>query len=140
MANNPISRDHTLVRYCPFSSLNEAGEPTSSSFSLRQNEQYLSVNCLQLTGEIDLHRQLSAARNDLQLGLSLGAQACLATLGVDNVIEHVYRNTWDQRELAVLHEPPPHSHGGIHNMRMDDLEVEDLIAECVQAVYPAREP
>lgn len=138
MNGDPISGGHTIVRYCRYETLDEDGYPTSSSFSLRPTESYLSVNCLQLTDRDETQHQLDQVRIDLQIDLALGAQASLATLIVETVVHNVLENTPDSRELSVLHEPPPDSHCGVYNMREDDIDVEDLIAECILAVYPAR--
>lgn len=138
MKGDHISGSNTIARYCPFSSLDESGNPTSSSFSLRKKERFLSVNSLQLAGGDSLWQQLSQVRLDLESVLQLGAQARLATLHVETTLEHVLENSVDQRQLDVLHEPPPHSHCGIYNTHEDDLDVEILISECVNGHYPAR--
>ena len=137
MRGDPIHGSNTIARYCPFNSLDESGKPTSSSFSLRKDEPYLSANSLELAGGESLLQQLDRVRIDLETVLQLGAQARIATLNVDTVLEHVFEDSEDQRRLKVLHEPPPDSHCGIHNTREDDLLVEVLISECVNGIYPA---
>lgn len=138
MRGDPIPENYNVARYCGNSTLDENGDPSSSSFSLRKGETYLSVTCLELAGGDSTLDQLNNVRISLSQNLNLGANACLAILGVEFLIKHVLSESSDQRRLSVLHEPPPEPHCGIHNIKEDDMLVEALLAECVSVIHPAK--
>jgi len=47
MSNLKIEDEHHVCRYCKPSSMGEDGLPLTSAFTLRTNEEYLSVNWLE---------------------------------------------------------------------------------------------
>ena len=86
MIGDPLSPDYSVARYCKPSTFDN-GAPSSGSFSLRPDEEYLSVFCLQLTGEVELLKQQDCVRQALaETGFVLGKNALFATLKVGEIL------------------------------------------------------
>lgn len=128
-------QDH-ISRYCRPKTLQEDGQPSRTSFMLRPNEEFLSVNWLEYFNLPNRQAQITQVRRVIRL--TLQATAKIAVLNVGGILDRVYRNS--DQVLAVLHEPEQDdpSHSGIHGYRHEDDWVADLIAEEVRETYPAR--
>jgi hypothetical protein len=141
MTGEPLSDSEHIARLCGFASLDEDGAPTGASFMLRQNEEYLSVNWLDLLSLVDRHSQIHELRHVLVgKGMTLGATAKLAVHQVGALRDYVRQRSEDNRDLKVLREPLANddSHCGIFGLRPDASKIADLIAEIVEDTYPAR--
>ncbi len=139
MSGDPVPDQDNISRYCKPKTLGKDGRPSRTSFMLRQDEDYLSVNWLEYFGDIGQEAQLDQIRRHITL--SLAATGKFAILNVGRTLERVHTNS-DKQNVAVLHEPTPEdrSHSGIHGYSYEDDLVADLIAEAVQETYPTREP
>lgn len=122
------NQDH-ISRYCRPKTLQEDGQPSRTSFMLRPNEEFLSVNWLEYFDLRDRQAQITQVRQVIRL--TLQATAKIAVLNIGGILDRVHRNS--DRVLAVLHEPEQDdpSHSGIHGYRHEDDLVADLIAEQV---------
>ena len=131
-------KDH-ISRYCKFTSLVN-DQPSGTSFMLRTDDEYFSVNWLEYFGLKDCQEQMSQVRQNIKLNLA--PRGKFAVLNVGNVINYVRENGPDNRVLSVFHEPEEDdpSHSGIHGYGFEDDWVADLIAEVVQETHPAKEP
>jgi hypothetical protein len=137
--------DH-VARYCGGASIHEDGRIDGGVFRLRKldgkPEPYLSVNWLEYLEPSDRAKQLDALRTTFQQKprFKVGSSARFAVHNVGDLRAYVRANSPDQRELSVLHEPDldDASHCGVYGLAMDDDLVADLIADIVQAIYPAK--
>jgi hypothetical protein len=130
-------QDH-VSRYCKPKTLGEDDQPSRTSFMLRPDDDYLSVNWLEYFGDIGRQEQLTEIRRHITL--TLAATGKFAILNVGKALQHV-RTHSDKRNVAILHEPIPEddSHSGIHGYSHEDDLVADLIAEVIQETHPAKE-
>ncbi|SDW87679.1 hypothetical protein [Thiocapsa roseopersicina] len=137
--------DH-VARYCGGASIHEDGRVDGSVFRLRKfdgkPEPYLSVNWLEYLEPSDRSKQLDALRTAFQQkpSFKVRSSARFAVHNVGALRGYVRTNSPDQCELSVLHEPDldDDSHCGVYGLPMDDDLVADLIADIVQATYPAK--
>lgn len=125
--------DH-ISRYCAPKTMID-GQPTRTSFMLKEKDKFLSVNWMEYFGDISRKAQLTKIRE--HIALSLAASGLFAILNVGEIISQVERNS--EKELAVLHKPTPDdpSHSGVSGYGYEDDLVADLIAEVVLKTYPA---
>jgi len=137
--------DH-VSRYCGGAQVKPDGTPSGKAFRLRMlrdgPEPYLSVNWLEFLEKADRTGEIEEIRQVLSRKLRLGSRAKIAVLNVGETVDHVHRNSEDRRVLRVSHEPetnpPDPSHSGIHNLRLDDELIAELIAQTIKKVYPAK--
>ncbi len=143
MKDDPLPDADHISRYCPGSSL-ENGEITGSSFLLRPDDEYLSVNCLERLEKQDREAEISEVRQVLSTKLRLGSTAKIAVMNVGEIKDHVHRNSPDRRDLRILHRPdePPNfpdpAHSGIFDTVVDEQLIAELIAETVKETFSAR--
>ena len=118
---------------------------TGAAFSLRPElgEKYLSVNWLEYFVKGDLEKAVKSVRQtfiDKKFTLTAGAR--FVVLNVLKVREHVKKETPDNINLSILHEPSfsDPSHSGIFGIPKNDMLVEELIAETINEgdIFPAR--
>lgn len=131
--------DH-VCRLCGATKCDE-GRPVGAAFMPRPRDLYLSTNWLESTGAATRGEQLATIRQHLtNKGMSLLANARLAVLHLQTVIDHVRFNAPDGRTLAAHHEREPSdpSHAGIYGYTADDDLIADLIAQVVHEVHKAR--
>ncbi len=133
--------DH-VARYCGGASIHEDGRVDGGVFRLRKLEPYLSVNWLEYLEPSDRSKQLDAVRTAFQQKprFKVGSTARFAVHNVGALRTYVRDESPDRRELSVLHEPDldDASHCGVYGLTMDDDLIADLIADIVQATYPAK--
>lgn len=137
-------KDH-IARYCGGAKIDEDGNVTGPCFELRSEEEYLSVNWLELLHSTNRTTQLEALRDVFtSKGMRLGATAKFAVHQVGKIREHIRSETTDVRELRVLHEPIDEgdikdlSHCGVYDMRPDADLIADLVAQIINETYPAK--
>lgn len=132
--------DH-VCRLCGASKCDD-GQPLGAAFMPKPDEAYLSTNWLECTRAPSRADQLTVIRQHLtNKDMKLSANARLAVLHLQTVIDHVRSSTPDARALTAHHEPilpSDPSHSGIYGYTADDDLVADLIAQVVQEVHNAR--
>jgi hypothetical protein len=127
-------QDH-ISRYCAPKTLAD-GQPTGTSFMLRQDEEYLSVNWLEYFDHIGMSAQINQIREHIEL--SLASSGLFAVLNIGETIDYIQSNS--EKHLAILYEPTSGdpSHSGIYDYRHEDDLVADLIAEIVIETHPSK--
>lgn len=131
--------DH-VGRYCKASTV-ENGEISAAAFMMRETEQYLSVNWLEVLNRSERAIQIRDLRSLYATKLRVGTAARIAVLNVGALRAKVERESPDSRLLRVLHEPEEPddpSHAGIYEIPHDDEIIAELIAQVVLEKYPAR--
>jgi hypothetical protein len=101
---------------------------------LRPADAYLSTNWLEGTAAPTRADQLATVRRHLaDKGMKLSANARLAVLHLQTVIDHVRSWSPDARKIVANHEPEPldPSHAGLYGYTVDDQLIADLIAQVV---------
>ena len=132
--------DH-LCRLCGATKCDDDGRPLGDAFMLRPAEAYLSTNWLERTGTLTRGGQLAMVRQHLtDKGMNLSANARLAVLHLQTVIDHVRSWSTDARAITGRHEPEPldPSHAGLYGYAAEDQLIADLIAQVVGEVHRAR--
>lgn len=126
--------DHT-ARYCPGSKIEDNGRIAPTAFHLRRGETYLSVEWLEYLGQPDRSGEILAVIDILAKKLRLGSSARVAVLEVGIVCSHVRKETGYL--LRFLHEPEPGdpAHSGIHDTKVDEMIIAELIAESVEETH-----
>ena len=144
LKDEPIPPDHHVSRYCGGGSLLENSEVTGTSFLLRDDEEYLSVNWLDFLGLGDRDSEIEEVRRVLGTKLKVGSTAKIAVLNVGDTQDHVRQNSQDDRGLRILHRPdeppdkPDESHSGIFDTKEDEQLIAELIAQKVLEMYAAK--
>jgi hypothetical protein len=131
--------DH-VGRYCKASTV-ENGEISAAAFMMRETEEYLSVNWLEVLKSPSRASQIRDLQELYTKKLKVGATARIAILNVGTLRSKVERESPDSRLLRVLHEPEEPddpSHAGIYEIPHDDEIIAELIAQVVLEKYPAR--
>jgi hypothetical protein len=131
--------DH-VGRYCKASTV-ENGEISAAAFMMRETEEYLSVNWLEVLKSPSRASQIRDLQELYTKKLKVGATARIAILNVGTLQSKVERESPDSRLLRVLHEPEEPddpSHAGIYEIPHDDEIIAELIAQVVLEKYPAR--
>ena len=82
-------QDH-ISRYCAPKTLAD-GQPTGTSFMLRQDEEYLSVNWLEYFGHIGMSAQINQIREHIEL--SLASSGLFAVLNIGETIDYIQSNS-----------------------------------------------
>lgn len=141
MKGDPLPTVDHISRYCKASTCAEDGRVTGAAFQLRQNEEYLSVNWLEYSQLRNRQEEIQEIRRILGSKLTLAQSARIAVMNVGQTISFVHAGSPDGRSLQVLHDPEEGdpSHSGIYNLPYDDILIAELIAEVVQATYPAKD-
>jgi hypothetical protein len=141
MKGQAIPHSDHVGRYCKASTV-ENGEISAAAFMMRETEQYLSVNWLEVLNRSDRTIQIRDLRALYATKLRVGTTARIAVLNVGDLRTKVERESPDSRLLRVLHEPEePNdpSHAGIYEIPHDDEIIAELIAQVVLEKYPARD-
>jgi hypothetical protein len=143
LKDEPIPPDHHVSRYCGGRSILD-GEVTGASFILRADDEYLSVNWLELLRLGGRDSEIEEVKRVLGTKMNLGSTAKIAVLIVGDTQDHVRQNSRDHRDLRILHRPdeppdkPDPSHSGIFDTKEDEQLIAELIAEKVLETYAAR--
>jgi hypothetical protein len=127
-------------RYCKASTV-ENGEISAAAFMMRETEEYLSVNWLEVLKSPSRASQIRDLQELYTKKLKVGATARIAILNVGTLRSKVERESPDSRLLRVLHEPEEPddpSHAGIYEIPHGDEIIAELIAQVVLEKYPAR--
>jgi hypothetical protein len=132
--------DHNHVaRYCGGKHV-EGEKVGPTAFHLREGEQSLSVNWIEILSKQSREEEIDELRSVYAKKLKrVGSTAKIAVMNVGVVRASVFAKC--SIDLAFLHDPLPEdpSHSGIYEIPPDgEMEViGELIAEMVNEVYPA---
>jgi hypothetical protein len=112
----------------------------ASAFMLREDEESLSVNCMEFLNCSSRESEITEIRTVFSKKLHIGVRARLAVLNVGETRNKVLTESLDDRNLEVLHDPSTYdpSHSGIYNLKQDDDLIAELILETIQETYSAR--
>ncbi len=141
MKDDLLPNEDHISRYCKGTSLNEDGTVSGGSFKLRDGETYLSVNWLEFLKRASRDEEIAEIRRILKTKINPGGTAKIAVLNVGEICAHVAEETVG---IEVRHRPdePDNitdpSHSGIFDTFQDEDLIVELIAEKVQANYPAK--
>ena len=144
MKGDPVPDSDHISRYCGGAQIDN-GKITGKAFRLRKRtgseEKYLSVNWLEFLKKADRDAEIEEIRKVFsRKDFQLGTQAKFAVLNVGSTRTHVRTRSPDSRDLRILHEPEVDdpSHSGIHNLRLEDELIAELIAQTVKETHPAK--
>ncbi len=123
----------TVARYCKPSTIDEKGQPTSSSYQLRKpNEEYLSVYLLDYFSspeESDAIKNVAHVMTNKGFKLKkTGLFSTLDIVGSKLYIEQMISQCISYRSLNL-----PHC-GIFHDY--DDLVISELLSHCTKNCYP----
>jgi hypothetical protein len=148
MKGERVPDNHHIARYIGGTKIKDDGTVSGAAFTLRAGkDDYLSVNWLEFLDAHDRSRQLAALRQAFSFrGHRVGATARFAVLNVGKLIAHVRERSDTRRSLRVQHEPlfkkdvgyDDASHAGVHGYSPEEDAIADLIAQSVDATYPAK--
>ena len=140
MTNNDIPDNNNVARYCSPRTINEDNMPTTSAFSIRDGEEYLSVNWLEYFGKLNMSEsitQLQKIFSTLDYGIKKdGRFAVLMVKDIKTVISAV------SHIPQIKHIPMQDndSHAGIY-IKINEYTVAQVLARLIknhpENVYPA---
>lgn len=145
MTGNDIPDGDNVVRYIGGSFI-EDGHVIANAFFLAPGRDGLSVNWIECFSGLSKPGQLSEIRRLSRL--TMGINGRLAEMNVGTVKDYV-RSKW--REIRIINTPldatgiydADPSHGDIIGLppagSLQSALVGDLLAECINALHPARE-
>lgn len=121
-----------VARYCKPSSLDEEGNPSSSSFQRRpnSNEGYLSVYLLEFFKSRTEKENVGKAKRRMAKRLNLSKNGLCAILNIEQSSEYIM----NEIKQLIRYKPRGLPHCGIFH-DYDDLVISELLAECVQNQY-----
>lgn len=140
MKGDTIPYQHHIARLCNPKHIDD-GFIQATAFMLRASEESLSVNWLEFLNCLNRMNEIAELRNIYSRKFAkVGTSAKIAILSVGEVCKKVLRESSDQRNLKVFHDPEINdpSHSGIYNLKHDDELIAELILETVRETYPAR--
>lgn len=144
MTGQDLTDDSHVVRYAKPTLVREDGSVGGEAFQLRLQESSLSINWLECFEGFSKRQQLEEVRRLSRLQTRRNGR--LAELHVGNTKQHVLG---ELDSLRFVHKPlaaegryeadPSHSEiSGLPPAVSPEAElIGDVIAECIQAVYPA---
>ena len=77
---------------------------------------------------------------NLNYKLTVGSKANISILNVGKVMNMVFNESTDRRDIDILHDPQDDdpSHSGIYNLKHDDELIAEIIVESIIETYSAR--
>ena len=139
MKGDKIPDSDNIARLCKPSQAPN-GEIQATAFMLRKNDESLSVNWLEFLKLPNRKHEISKIQKIYSKKLSVSVNARIAILNVCEIREIVCKESPDNRNIEVLHDPIPkdQSHSGIYNLKHDDELIAELILEVIRENHPAR--
>ena len=144
MTGNDLPDDDHVVRYARPKGVYEDGRVDGSEFRLRPGEASLSVHWLECFRDLTKPRQLMEVRRLVRLDMSPNGR--LAEINVGDTKRHlsdrldILRFVRRPLDAEEPFEADP-THSEIEGLPPGDTEqaalIGDMIAECVQRIYPA---
>lgn len=115
------------------------GEIQATAFMLREGEESLSVNWLEILKLQNRDCELSEIKSIYKSKFSVNPNAKIAILNIGEVCDIVNKESEDNRILEILHDPGKNdpSHSGIYNLNHDDQLIAELILKVVSEIHPA---
>ena len=139
MKGAPLPPEDHIARYCGGSHISEDELIAPTAFHLRhdQNEEYLSVDWLEILNQPDRIAEIAAVRGIIGQKLRPGKTSKIGVLNIGEVIDYVINESGSS--IRILHEPEPGhpSHSGIYDTDQDEELIAELIAKKVLEIYPA---
>ena len=133
-----VPREDHICRHCTPRVLAESRtEVTAAAFVLREGESYLSVSWLEGTGLATELERLEAVRRYIAAELTVRESHILAQLNVGRIHDHLAEQDCAVR---VTHEATTENpvHCCIRDVPPELDLVPQLIADCVEALHPAK--
>ena len=147
MKGERIPDEDHIARYCPFNKLSDDRKPQATAFMLRPprpdrpDDKSLSVNWLEFLNCPNRDSEITEIRSIYSSTFRrVGSKAKIAVLNVGEVCTKVLKESPDNRNLEVLHDPQENdqSHSGIYNLRQNDEAIAELIRKTVLETCSAR--
>ncbi len=138
--------EDNVLRHVRYSQKQGEDGADGSAFRLAPDEEGLSVNWIEFFPNTGKSQAIANIREQIQR--RLGGQSIFAELNIDDVKQCLRQNGW---QVSVVHSPqeargdfgPDPSHSEIRGLppreTPDSKLVGDLIADCINNTYPARE-
>ena len=125
------------ARFTKATQVREDGGVEGDAFALREDEEYLSLNCVDLFSG-DREDQLRSLRFVINKKLKVSRSAVFSIINVGDT----KRLVAPYASLDFLHEPEPgdETHCGLYGLEYNDEVVQDLIAESIVDVTTAYIP
>ena len=137
-----VPDDNDIARYAGRSKVNpKTGRLRGSAFYLKEDEEYLSVYCLDMLPGDDISTRIEYLKNDIPL--DTGVKGKLGVINVGFMKECVKSEGYE--EPTVTHEPVDCQdeslkcdyHCGVKGIRYNNVIIAELIARrCVKEYHP----
>jgi len=141
MKGDTIPDSDNIARFCKPTTAPK-GEIEATAFMLRENEESLSVNWLEILNCTNRDSEIrELQRIYSQTFRKVSSNARIALLNVGEIRDVVRTESQDHRNIEVLHDPIPdgdQSHSEIHNLKQDNESIAELILEVLRENHPAR--
>lgn len=131
MRNEPLPDEHHVARYCKPSSV-EDGLPSAEAFTLKKDDEYLSVNWLEYLGASDTYTAVERVREAFRnKRYQVRRNAGFAVLNVEAAKHAVHKAT--EATPAIKHLPARNdpSHSGIFVGTADNFAIAVQLAALV---------
>ena len=139
MTNSPLPDADHFSRYCKAIDVQD-GEPLSTAFQLRGNEDHLSVNWLEYFGEVDQQEAVELVRETfLRKSYQLKVNGRFAVLNVGAAKQTIRDHTRLTLRIQNMPVSDDESHSGILGYKPEDLIVSVALAALLvpECGYPA---
>lgn len=140
--SNLIPSEDNLARYCGKQKLDN-GRVLPLAFHLKEDESYVSVNWLEYFNKSSIPEAISELRPVFAKKFqNIRASARFAVLNIQKAQRMVQEGTDGKESVFGTHEPMDDdpSHSGLRGMTQDNYRlIAELVAESVDATYPARQ-
>ena len=144
MSVKRLPEDNHIARFCRATSIFEDGRISPTAFHLRAGDSYLSVNWIEFFGKANNSEAVGELQNVFANKFrTVSAFAKFAVFIVGDAREAVSDKTEQKEEIFATHEPLDDdlSHAGINGITQENYPIiAAILAECVDATYPARPP
>lgn len=140
MKDDPIPDLDHVGRYCGGACIKSDGTVSGVAFQLRSQEEYLSVDWLELLDRVSRSNQIVCLRSVLARRLKIGTKGQIAVLNVGEAKSAVRTGSPDAKEIDFRHEPleDDPAHSGIFGLTEADDLIADLIASRISEFFPAK--
>ena len=131
MRNEPFPDEHHVARYCKPSSV-EDGLPSAEAFTLKQDEEYLSVNWLEYFNAPDLTAAVERVREAFRnKSYQVRRNARFAVLNVEAAKRAVHKATESMPAIKHLPTRDDPSHTGIFGGTAEDFAIAVQLAALI---------
>ena len=131
MRNEPLPDEHHVARYCKPSSV-EDGLPSAEAFTLKQDEEYLSVNWLEYFNAPDLTAAVERVREAFRnKSYQVRRNARFAVLNVEAAKRAVHKATESMPAIKHLPTRDDPSHTGIFGGTAENFAIAVQLAALI---------